>query len=160
VIIYPVFVDTSHGLFSRSLLLALWILSMMISRSWRSVHKALGPLCSQPLLPLILPAYICTTDQPGGSPDYPAFLHLQSRFEKILADSAVDPGLALNLKRSEAAVKDLTVLVRLSKLSGKEDLADRLGEVSSDAKVAGRDLHKLAAKVAGAVDRCVSLDFR
>lgn len=109
-------------------------------------------------MPLILPTSICGKE-PDGSPDYPAFLQLQSRFEKILADTAVDPGLALGLKRSEAAVKDLTVIVKLSKLAGKDELADRLGEVSSDAKVAGKDLHKLAAKVAGAVDRCVLFHF-
>lgn len=58
------------------------------------------------------------------------------------------------------AVKDLALLVTLSNLPGKEELADRLGAVSSDARAAGRNLHKLAARVTGAVERFVSLNFR
>jgi hypothetical protein len=64
----------------------------------------------------------------------------------------------VNLKRSEAAVGDLSVLVRLSKLPSKDQLAEKMDEVVTDAKVAGKGLHKLAARVGAAVGSIEAMD--
>jgi hypothetical protein len=66
------------------------------------------PLCSIPLIGPGLP--FC--ELPSQQPRYPELIDLQTRFEEIMESSATSANLALDMKQSEVAVRDLNVLVR------------------------------------------------
>lgn len=86
-----------------------------------------------------------------------------------MESSATSANLALDMKQSEVAVRDLNSLVRfrfphvirpsltyfqvkVSSLPSKEVLSSSLDEFVSSAKEAGRKLAKLGSGVGGAVD--------
>ena len=86
-----------------------------------------------------------------------------------MESSATSANLALDMKQSEVAVRDLNTLVRFwfppfarrdltlsqvkwSSLPSKEALSSSLDEFVSSAKEAGRKLAKLGSGVGGAVD--------
>lgn len=50
------------------------------------------------------------------APDYPQLINLQSEFEEILGHSAMGYALALSMKNAEISIRDLSTLVRVSKL--------------------------------------------
>jgi hypothetical protein len=74
-------------------------------------------------------------------------------FEQLLDEAVGGSSLALEIKKAEMATTDLIALVRVSKLSSRDVLAESLAEFVEDAKTTGRGLQKLNAKVRGAVDR-------
>ena len=88
--------------------------------------------------------------------DYPKMVEIQSKtFEQLLDESVVGSGLSLEIKKAEIATRDLVTLVRMSKLTSKDLLADALTDFVDDARNAAKGMQKLSAKVNGAVDRCV-----
>jgi len=69
------------------------------------------PLCSLPLIG----SSISFCELPiQGQPRYPELIDLQTRFEGIMESSATSANLALDMKQSEVAVRDLNTLVRFS----------------------------------------------
>lgn len=90
--------------------------------------------------------------------DFPGLMDLQSRtLDQLLAQSASGSQLALSVKQAELAVKDLGIVVKASNLTSKEVLAQSLEEFAQEAKLVGRDLQRLSAKLYGTVDTCVVL---
>ncbi len=90
--------------------------------------------------------------------DFPGLMAVQSRMlDELLAHSAAGSQLALSVKHAELAVKDLGIVVRASNLTSKTVLARSLDEFAQDAKVVGRELQQLSAKLYGAVDKYVVL---
>ena len=80
-------------------------------------------------------------------------VEMQSKsFEQLLDESVGGSGLALEIKKAEMATTDLVTLVRVSKLSSKDLLADALLEFVTNTKETSRGLLKLSAKVGSAVD--------
>ena len=73
-------------------------------------------------------------------------------FDQLLDESIGSKGLASEVKKAEMANNDLITLVRVSGLKSKDQIAERLGRFSEDAKGTGRSLHSLGAKINGAVD--------
>src|SRR5260370_29352591 len=67
------------------------------------------PFCSMPIIGSSLPFCELHT-QP--QPRYPELIDLQTRFEEIMESSATSTNLALDIKQSEAAVRDLNTLLR------------------------------------------------
>jgi hypothetical protein len=129
------------------------------------LHATIGATLSSTLAPLcVLPGAsrvpFCRAPQPGdpaGSPaqraDYPKLVDIQSTtFEQLLDDSVGGAGLALEIKKAEMATSDLTTLVRSSRLTSRERMAETLGVFVDDARRTGRGLQKFSAKVGGAVD--------
>lgn len=72
--------------------------------------SALLPLCSVPLIGSNIPFCELPSEQ---QPRYPELIDLQTRFEEIMESSATSANLALDMKQSEVAVRDLNALVRL-----------------------------------------------
>ncbi len=88
--------------------------------------------------------------------DFPGLMDLQSRtLDQLLAHSSAGTHLALGVKHAELAVKDLGIMVKASNLTSRDVLARFLQEFAQDAKVTGRELQHLSAKMYGAVDRYV-----
>ncbi|PVG01093.1 hypothetical protein CPB86DRAFT_781993 [Serendipita vermifera] len=132
------------------------------------VLQGLMPLCSLPLISMVP---ICsripsTRNSSGGraggtyvqEPRYMDLVELQTRFEAIMESTGMDTNLAMDLKNSEMAVRDLNTLVKLSDIVSKDLLASSLDEFVSSAKEASRHLSKLDAGVGGAVDSILAMD--
>ncbi|KAI0700647.1 hypothetical protein C8T65DRAFT_580132, partial [Cerioporus squamosus] len=94
-----------------------------------------------------------------GRIDFPGLMDLQARtLDQLLSHSAAGTQLALGVKHAELAVKDLGIIVKTSNLTSKDVLARNLEEFAQDAKVAGRKLQQLSAKLYGAVDNILAFD--
>ncbi|KAG8829280.1 hypothetical protein FRC17_006830 [Serendipita sp. 399] len=129
-----------------------------------AIH-GLSPLCSLPLITTMVP--ICRTITSSSSsppkqglqiPQYPDLVNLQTRFESVMESSGMGISLAMSIKSSEMAVRDLNTLVKLSDLISKDLLASSLDEFVSSAKDASRHLTRLDSGVGGAVDSILAMD--
>ena len=120
----------------------------MTSNAFRAV---VAPLC---WVPGIAGTPMCYT--PPKIPkfaDYSKLAEIQgATFEQLLDESVGGSGLSLEIKKAEMATTDLVTLVKVSKLTSKDLLADALVEFVSNAKETSRGLLKLSAKVSSAVD--------
>lgn len=88
--------------------------------------------------------------------DYPRMVEIQSKtFEQLLDESVGGSGLSLEIKKAEMATRDLVTLVRMSKLTSKDLLANALVDFVDDARNTAKGLQKLSSKVNGAVDKFV-----
>ncbi|QRV74213.1 transmembrane protein [Ceratobasidium sp. AG-Ba] len=120
------------------------------------MSSLMAPVCKLPLAPRVVP--YCSRGYSRFMPDFPKLASLQTRLEDVMDDSASTSIVAVDMKNSEIAVRDLTTLVKLSSLVAKDALVERLNEFVVDAKVAGRNLHKFGGRVGGAVDQIVAMN--
>jgi hypothetical protein len=67
------------------------------------------PFCYVPLIGSKFPFCELPSER---QPRYPELIDLQTRFEEIMESSANSANLALDMKQSEVAVRDLNTLVR------------------------------------------------
>jgi hypothetical protein len=105
-----------------------------------------------PIISSSLPFCTNPPDRPS-LPDYPSLVDLQTHLEPILEITSTGTSLALDVKNSEMAIRDLTTLVKLSDLVCKDELEEKLTEFVGEARDAGRSLQRLGSRVGGAVDR-------
>jgi len=115
------------------------------------------PICNLPIISLALPFCPTVSSWSGATPDYPKLLQLQSGFEDLL-ESSSGTALALDIKKSEIAIRDLSTLVKTSDLVCKEALAGKLEEFVGEARDVGRGLQRLGSRVGGAVDIILAMD--
>lgn len=105
---------------------SLYILAVIIAYAYQfaqtSIYIALSPLCKIPGVSL-LDAPFCDYNpsktrngRKRGGGDFPELINLQSNFGSILENSVGGSHMALDLKKSEVAVRDLSTLVRVSEL--------------------------------------------
>jgi hypothetical protein len=98
--------------FSSAILLAIYLVLVFFSYSASylatTALSALTPLCSVPFVGSRLPLCELPSEQ---QPRYPELIDLQTRFEEIMESSATSANLALDMKQSEVAVRDLNTLV-------------------------------------------------
>lgn len=122
----------------------------------------LSPLC---IVPGISSSALCVRHTPASFPPgknnekkpkaarFDRLVELQDSFGGIMNANVGTSGIGLRLKQSEIATRDLVTLVRHSELKSRDILSDALTMFIDDAKVTGEGLHKLSAKINGAVDR-------
>ncbi|CAE7210537.1 unnamed protein product [Rhizoctonia solani] len=140
-------------------LLAAYLILMALSgTSDLFVRTFMSPVCKLPIISGQID--YCNRDAFSRrfSPDFPKLASLQSRLEDVMDDSASSSIVAVDIKNSEMAVRDLTTLVKLSSLVAKDSLVDRLNEFVVDAKAAGRNLQRFGGRVGGAVDQIVTMN--
>lgn len=121
------------------------------------MSSLMSPVCGLPFASRVIP-YCSRGFGARFMPDFPKLASLQSRLEDVMDDSASTSIVAVDMKNSEIAVRDLTTLVKLSSLVAKDALVERLNEFVLDAKTAGRNLQKFGGRVGGAVDQIVSMN--
>ncbi|KAF5329412.1 hypothetical protein D9619_009147 [Psilocybe cf. subviscida] len=149
-----------------ALFLAFLLSSFLLGKMTLTIRRTVRPICIIPgisssmlCLPLDSDATISKGEWIPQRADYPALVDIQSKtFEQLLEDSAGGPSLSLEIKKAEMATSDLAVLVRLSDLNSKDELADTLDQFATDATKTGRGLQKLTAKVNGAVDNIMAVN--
>lgn len=110
-----------------AVLFSLYLLAVIIAYVYQfaqaSIYVALSPLCKIPGVSLLdvpfcdyVPNKARNDRGKGGKGDFPELINLQSNFGSILENSVGSSHMALDLKNSEVAVRDLSTLVRVSEL--------------------------------------------
>ncbi|KAI5813080.1 hypothetical protein BZA77DRAFT_252017 [Pyronema omphalodes] len=148
-----------------SIVLIYVLLGMAYMKGKHSLVTALRPLCNLPGMNYVGPGFCDWTSTawpsdggPRASREFPKLIDLQTHFEGVLENSAGSSVMALVLKESEIAVRDLTNLVKHSKLVSKDDLTARLEEFVQASKSTSRQLSRFSSRAAGVVDNLLSLD--
>lgn len=85
-------------------------------------------------------------------------VNLQGSFSTVLENSAGGSVMALDIKNSEMAVRDLNALVKASGLTCKENLSSRLDGFVGAAKSTSRSLTRFSSRVNGVVDNLLAMD--
>ncbi|KAI1785303.1 hypothetical protein LXA43DRAFT_976295 [Ganoderma leucocontextum] len=138
------------------------IVSIAASVLGHSVHSAVHDLasfniCNLPLVSLALPSCHLPPAASVGHANFPSLLAIQHRaLDELVAGSATNSELVLNVKHAELAIRDLVVLVKASNLTTKDPLADTLSQFSVNARRTGRSLQLLISKIRGTVDRAIA----
>lgn len=133
--------------------LFLWMFSWMISRMMPTIQTVFSPLC---IFPGISKSALCLPIRPTPSVDFEKLVNIQgSTFEQLVGETAGGSQLSIDVLRAEMATQDLSLLVRYSDLKSRENIADMLRTIGTDAKKTGRGLSKLDSKVVGAIDEYV-----
>ncbi|CAE7211206.1 unnamed protein product [Rhizoctonia solani] len=99
-----------------------------------------------------------SSEKPIVTPDFVTLVNMQSGLNYVMEDSASGAKVAVDIKDSEMALRDLATLVRYSALSNKDPLESDLKLFVKDAKVASGNLQQFGSRVWGSVDRIVSLN--
>ncbi|KAL1879969.1 hypothetical protein VTK73DRAFT_6549 [Phialemonium thermophilum] len=131
----------------------------------KSIHASLSPLCRIPgVSRLDLP--FCPSLVPKNAPqaarkqpvEFDGLMDVQEQFEQVLEKSAQGVSLPLEMKRSEASVRDLRTLVRHSNLQSKEELVLEFDGFVDAARTASNDLQRFNTHVGSAVDSVISIN--
>ncbi|KAH9906345.1 hypothetical protein F4778DRAFT_725515 [Xylariomycetidae sp. FL2044] len=128
-----------------------------------SISTSLSPFCRIPgassSLPFCsgLPSVVGTRN--GTEPvEFEALMNIQSQFEQVLEESARGVSLPLEMKRSEASVRDLRTVVKYSDLKRRDALVYEFdGYIATVGKVS-QDLQTFNTHVGGAVDSVISIN--
>ncbi|KAF8896156.1 hypothetical protein BD779DRAFT_1639532 [Infundibulicybe gibba] len=144
--------------FPLSILLGFYLFALLLNRAAPTLHRTFAPVCR---LPFASSLTLCAPPPPAQVrwADFPALEKVQTAsLDQLLENAAGGPALALELKRAEMATGDLAVLVRASDMPAREALAGLLNEFVTDAREAGRGLHRLSAKIGGTVDTIMAVN--
>ena len=127
-----------------------------------SIYAAISPICIIPGSSLLLP--MC---RHGPAIDYEAnkevsvpfdqLMGVHSKFEDILAQTAAGIELPLDMKRSEASIRDLNAQVKHSSLHSKLELVHEFDGFIETARLASKDLQTFNSHVGRSVDQVISL---
>ena len=133
--------------------LFLYMFAWMVSRMMSTIQTAFSPLC---IIPGLSKTMLCHPIKPAPSVNFEKLVNIQgSTFEQLVGESSGGSQLSIDVLRAEMATRDLSLLVRYSDLTSKDNVADMLHTIGTDAKKAGRGLSKLNARVVGAIDEYV-----
>ncbi|PNY26285.1 Uncharacterized protein TCAP_03784 [Tolypocladium capitatum] len=139
----------------------------------RSFYAAVSPVCRLPGVSLLgLP--FCPPSAGAGFPsagsnataaaaaghpvEFDDLMSVQAKFERVLEKSADGVSLPFEMKRSEAAVRDLRSLVRHSDIQAKHELVLEFDGYVDMARRAASDLQKFNTHVGSAVDAVISIN--
>jgi hypothetical protein len=174
-----VFSDTaswSYSVFSTAMRFATWPLGIifavylvigaaMLAKTLitESISASLSPLCRLPGASLLeLP--FCPTFQPVPNSDgtqhveFDELMNVQAQFEKVLEDSAQGVSLPMEMKRSEASVRNLRTMVKFSDLSARDELVLEFDGYVEVVRDTSSRLQKFGTNVGSAVDSVISIN--
>ncbi|ESK95361.1 hypothetical protein Moror_3886 [Moniliophthora roreri MCA 2997] len=146
-----------------SFLLFLWLLAFILSMITARVQSIFRPLC---VIPGISYTDFCRYSPLKATPhprpkraEFQMLADAQSKtFEQLLDSSVGGSSLSLEIKKAEMATSDLVTLLRFSKLTSRELIAETLVIFLNDARATGRGLQRLGSKVGGAVDQIMAVN--
>lgn len=117
------------------------------------ITKIVPSPCSVPILNL-LP--MCGNSFPSGAnPEFEDLMKVQSSFEDILESTAHGSILPIEMKRSEASIRDLKYVVTYSNLPSRGELVYEFQGFIDVARQASGDLIKFNSRVGRAVDHII-----
>lgn len=126
-----------------TIILAFWLLSYLARYALQSTvaqsMQSMSPICNIPMVSTFIP--FCSTMKAAGPVEFDQLMTVQSAFEDVLASSAVGQNLPLDMKRSEASIRDLRVVVQYSSLPSRNELSFELtGFIDTARQAAGSTL--------------------
>ncbi|KAK3330121.1 hypothetical protein B0H66DRAFT_542847 [Apodospora peruviana] len=134
----------------------------------KSIYTSLSPICripgaswlDLPFCPDIIPkeGQEMKTGRGKRPVEFDGLMDIQDRFEEVLEKSAQGVSLPMEMKRSEASVRDLRTMVRYSNLQNKEELVLEFDGFIDTARTASNDLQKFNTHVGSAVDSVISIN--
>ncbi|TKX25850.1 hypothetical protein C1H76_1996 [Elsinoe australis] len=141
--------------------LAIYILvgALIMARNFlfTSMTSAMAPVCRVPGAGLIVP--FCASgnlSQPHGDVEFDQLISTQSAFEEVLTTSAESASLPMDMKRSEASIRDLRHVVEYSALPSRNELVFEFTGFIDTARQASADLTTYNSRIGRAVDRILS----
>lgn len=130
----------------------------------KSIYSSLSPICRIPGVSYLeLPFCPQGPDipQPASTKknvEFDGLMDVQERFEEVLEKSANGVSLPMEMKRSEASIRDLRTMVRYSDLQGKDELVLEFDGFIDTARYASNDLQRFNTHVGSAVDSVISIN--
>jgi hypothetical protein len=124
-----------------------------------SINNALSPVCRIPgVTRLFNPSFcpVSMTSEPHGPAEFDKLVQAQSQFNEVLEASSTGANLPLDMKKSEAGIRDLKHVVQYSTLPSKNELVYEFGGFIDTARQASQDLSKFNARIGRAVDHILS----
>ncbi|KAF2737170.1 hypothetical protein EJ04DRAFT_431477 [Polyplosphaeria fusca] len=126
--------------------------SMIIQKS---LQAAIMPVCMVPGSTYLIP-FCRSTNSEDSVVDFQEVGEIQTSFEDILRDSQETYELPRSMKRSEASIRDLKLLVKHSKIPSKAQLEVELQAFIETAAEAVRDLTRYNGRIGYTVDRVIN----
>lgn len=120
-----------------------------------SINNALSPICR---LPFTSHLAFCPS-QPQeiqGNAEFDKLVQAQDAFQDVLASSSTGANLPLDMKRSEAGIRDLKHVVEYSSLPSRNELVFEFSGFIDTARLASQDLSKFNSRIGRAVDHILS----
>lgn len=121
-----------------------------------SIENALSPICRLPFtggLPFC-PNY--SAQEVSGTAEFDKLVQAQDAFQDVLAASNTGSNLPLDMKRSEAGIRDLKHIVQYSTLPSRNELVFEFGGFIDTARQASQDLSRFNSRIGRAVDHILS----
>ncbi|EUC59809.1 hypothetical protein RSOL_323970 [Rhizoctonia solani AG-3 Rhs1AP] len=118
--------------------------------------------CRLPVLPRYFPHCTHELSHPrklAATPDFTGLTQLQSRFEYVMEGCTHSSLVAVDMKDSEMALRDLRTLVRDSSISSRDMLVQDLQRFIEDARVISEGLQQLRHHVWGVVGSIVPENY-
>lgn len=126
-----------------------------------TINNALTPICRIPgaswmNLPFCPASTRSGTPELQGPAEFDKLVQAQSQFQDILAETSTGANLPLDMKRSEASIRDLKHVVQYSSLPSRNELVFEFGGFIDTAKQASQDLGRFNSRIGRAVDQILS----
>lgn len=121
-----------------------------------SITHALSPICRLPFTSSLSFCPMVDKAQVQGPAEFDKLVQAQDAFQEVLASSSVGANLPLDMKRSEASVRDLKHVVQYSTLPSKNELVFEFAGFIDTARQASQDLSKFNSRIGRAVDHILS----
>lgn len=124
-----------------------------------SINNALSPFCRIPGVTYFFHPSFCptrTTPEVAGPAEFDKLVQVQSAFDDVLVASSNGVNLPLDMKRSEASIRDLRHVVEYSNLPSRNELVYEFGGFIDTARQASGDLSRFNSRIGRAVDNILS----
>lgn len=125
-----------------------------------SINNALSPICRVPGVTRFFNPGFCplstTVPEVHGPAEFDKLVQAQSAFNEVLEASSTGANLPLDMKKSEAGIRDLKHVVQYSTLPSKNELVYEFGGFIDTARQASQDLSKFNSRIGRAVDHILS----
>ncbi|EME46064.1 hypothetical protein DOTSEDRAFT_70152 [Dothistroma septosporum NZE10] len=121
-----------------------------------SINHALSPICRLPFTDSL--PFCPLPDRPElkGTAEFDKLVQAQDAFQDVLASASTGVNLPLDMKRSEASVRDLKHVVQYSSLPSRNELVFEFTGFIDTARQASQDLSKFNSRIGRAVDHILS----
>ena len=150
--------------FLVSIYLLIGVYMMVQNAAVRSLQVAVSPICHIPgvswlNLPVCSGISAPDLNPPSVPLEFSGLMNVQDQLEEVLEKSAQGVSLPMEMKRSEAAIRDLRTLVRHSNLEGKEELVAEFDGFIDIARTASSNLQRFNSHVGSTVDQVISINL-
>ncbi|KAI1378536.1 hypothetical protein F4677DRAFT_411174 [Hypoxylon crocopeplum] len=129
-----------------------------------SISTPFAPLCRIPGASMINLPFCPDASSHSGSRDgssvveFDELMNVQAQFEKVLEDSAQGVSLPMDMKRSEASVRDLRTVVKFSDLPTRAELVHEFDNYIDIIRIGANNLQTFNTRVGSAVDSVISIN--